>query len=182
MASIANPPTVRPIDAEKDPDARAVPLSNGGFSYVDKEDFDIVSSLKWWKSVNGYAIHQHGPHANPTCYRMHRFILGAVKGQMLDHINRNKLDNRRCNLRLVSAGENVQNVAVKRNNSTGYRGITPIRDGNYRAYQAVIYKNGVRYFCGKHKDMIAAAKAYDKKARELYGEHAFVNFPEVSAR
>ena len=91
-------------------------LSNGRLAIVDAEDYPLVSRFKWW---------QAGPYAitwmNREMTYLHRFLLGLKKGdrRQVDHCNRNPLDNRRCNLRIVSPAVNYHNRGPGRNNTSG---------------------------------------------------------------
>jgi hypothetical protein len=107
---------------------------------------------------------------------MHREILGLKRGdpRMGDHIARSTLDNRRRNLRIATPAQNVMNSRKRSNNSTGFTGIWEESPGRWKAhigFQNKIIRIGV--FSGK----LEAAKAYDKKAIELHGQFASLNFP-----
>lgn len=82
-----------------------ITLLRGESTTIDGADFDLVSQHRWYLN-NGYAVARIG--GKPTC--MHVFLIGrAPSGYHIDHINRNKLDNRRANLRIVTAAENLRN-------------------------------------------------------------------------
>jgi len=84
---------------------RPITLLHGESTIIDSDDFDLVSQHRWYLN-NGYAVARIG--GKPTC--MHVFLIGrAPNGHHTDHINRNKLDNRRSNLRIVTAAENLRN-------------------------------------------------------------------------
>lgn len=99
---------------------------------------------------------------------LHRFIIKAKKGEIVDHINRNKKDNRRENLRIVSAKLNSYNKDIK--NALG-RGIYFDKSGN--RYRACISDNNKTLKLGSFKNINDAKKAYNIKSYELYGENAF---------
>lgn len=111
---------------------------------------------------------------------MHRVILGAAVGVEVDHINHNRLDNRRENLRFASRADNARNVERARG-VTGYRGVA-IRSGRFHA-QLYSKAEGARrkFFLGSFGTAEEAAHAWDAKARELYGEFAVLNFPTEAA-
>ncbi len=89
---------------------------------VDAEDYSKVSKHKWaLRSIKNselkYAYNKHSK------VWMHRMILNAPKGLLVDHINGNGLDNRKTNLRLCTHSQNMQNRKIHKNNKTGYKGV-----------------------------------------------------------
>jgi len=95
-------------------------------------------------------------------------------GMFIDHINRNKLDNRRSNLRIVTTSQNVVNCPPRKNNTSGYRGVS--KKGNM--WIAQIEKGDKKIFQESYTTPEQAAKAYDRKIKEVFGEFAYLNFPE----
>lgn len=99
--------------------ARRVPLWNRAgevtaWATVSAEDYERVASLRWFKATRGYAGHGERIKGGGTRLTlMHRFVLGLDYGdkRQADHVNRDKLDNRRENLRIVTQAQNNQNVA-----------------------------------------------------------------------
>lgn len=86
--------------------AKQVPLSNNEFATVDSDDYARIMKIgKWVKNGQGYAVKRY----HQKTLRMHQFIMGTPKGLQTDHINRNKLDNRKVNLRIVDANINTHN-------------------------------------------------------------------------
>jgi hypothetical protein len=100
---------------------------------------------------------------------MHRLIMQAPKGMVVDHINGNGLDNRRCNLRLCTPAQNRRNRHKHAGGRSRFLGVSPCGD-KWNARVAGRY-------LGLFDDEVEAAKARDRKARQLYGEHAWLNFP-----
>jgi hypothetical protein len=76
-------------------------------SLIDKEDREIVGRYKWCLSGAGYASRSKGNGENST--KLHRFLMRPPKGMVVDHINRDRLDNRKANLRIVTPQENAAN-------------------------------------------------------------------------
>lgn len=86
------------------------PLSNGGFALIDDDDYEKVSSFgKWYKNDGGYAVKKTRIHGKNISIRMHSLINDTPKGWHTDHINGDRLDNRKYNLRTVSAEMNAWN-------------------------------------------------------------------------
>lgn len=112
---------------------------------------------------------------------MHRLILGLVPGDglVVDHRNGNGLDNRRCNIRTATRSNNQHNQRLGRaNNTSGYKGVTRRRGPCRRKpWRACIRHERRTVFIGHFATPEAAAAAYDRKAAELFGEFASLNFP-----
>lgn len=123
-------------------------------------------------------------YAKSTSVCIHIEILENVLGRKLedgelcDHVNRNKLDCRRVNLRLASKKQNNVNRAIQANNASGFKGVC--WDKNRNKWIVHIGLNGRNHFLGRYADTVSAAKAYDIAAKEYYGEFAVLNFPESS--
>jgi len=106
---------------------------------------------------------------------MHRQIIGKIPiGKEVDHINHNGFDNRRCNLRICSRSQNAKNSKIRKNNTSGYNGVT--FDKRAKKWRAQIWKDNCRIHIGLFEDKKIAARAVDKKAVELFGEFAVLNF------
>lgn len=134
-------------------------LFSGEVTNVDDEYFDMLSKYKWYNK-NGYAVRYKRTKGKLKCFRMHRQIMGAISGQCIDHIDRNPLNNLKNNLRFVSFQENSFNRSVKKRK---FKGVY-LRSGNYRA---TIKFNKKYFYLGTYKTDIAAAYAYNKKAKSL---------------
>lgn len=149
-----------------------VMLGHGNFALVDKGDESSVDARRWYKSRFGYAVRFSGG----KVIWMHRQILG-VSGRhiQVDHINRNKLDNRRSNLRVSDARLNQGNRPKPncKNPTSKFKGV-------YWSKSAKKFYTQIRTLEGKRKNIFFeietdAAKAYNKYARYYFGEHAFLN-------
>lgn len=146
---------------------------------VDAKDFNFLSSFKWNVQVGrgyAYAVTPVGDRKNRTYLKMHRLITEAPKGMVVDHKNKNTLDNRRCNLRVCYVHQNATNSIRK--NGKKYRGVSTTRSNTF---QVQIKSKNKNIYCGKFKNEIDAAKKYDEMAKILHGEFAVLNFPEVSS-
>lgn len=158
--------------------AKELSLSRGrAVALVDDDDFAVLSKRKWTYSPLGYAYTCTMKNYKKTTHYLHRVIMEADKGQIVDHINGNGLDNRRSNLRIGTQRQNLANIKMSPKNTSGYKGVIKGR----KKWIAQIYFriNGKRnnIYIGAFDNPIDAAKAYDKKAIELHGEFARPNFP-----
>jgi hypothetical protein len=165
---------------------RTIPLSRGLVALVDDEDYERVTAMGSWSAqADGrtfYArkrIYQQG--AGRGSYvpslLMHVFILGCPG---VDHRNGDGLDNQRANLRPATHSQNMGNKRLYRNSTSGFKGVTR-NTGSGRPWRAAVKANSQRHHLGYFDTAEAAARAYDAAARELFGEFARPNFPEVSA-
>ncbi len=149
--------------------AKWIPLTREQFSLVDEADFETVSSFNWMVH-GGYAARAEGPR-NGYVIRLHRFLLGAPDGQSVDHINHDTLDNRRANLRLASASDQMANRLIGKNNTSGFKGV--FLDARKMRWIARIGRG--RTFLGLFDSPEEAAEAYDTAARNRFGEFACTN-------
>jgi hypothetical protein len=145
----------------------AISLGNGGVTFVDDDDFDWLNQWKWHRNSGGYVWRT----VKTGKVTLHRLITGAGPGQHVDHINHDRLDNRRANLRLCTPRENNWNRPGS--SFSGLKGVSPFR-GRWRA---VITLGGRQLWLGLHETAEAAARAYDEAATKHFGDFAFLNYP-----
>lgn len=109
---------------------------------------------------------------------LHRVVMNAKQGQIVDHINGDPLDNRRENLRIVTHAQNAQNTRKQSGNqSSKFKGVS--YNKSLKQYQAYIKKGGKRYHIGYYDYELAAAKAYDSKAKLMFGKYAKLNLEDA---
>lgn len=156
-----------------------VPISGGLFAKIDQADADVVLSYSWHlrKTSGDHVYAQTSIRRGKSVkrLRMHHLIVPRMPGTVTDHINGDTLDNRRANLRRCSVAQNCQNQALGKRNTSGYRGVSWQADK--RRWRAYISVNGRKRFLGRYTQAEDAARAFDKAAREIWGEFATLNFP-----
>lgn len=101
---------------------KAISLSKGAVAFVDDEDYEALRQWRWYLHSEGYAARSiHGPKRQMVY--MHRQLISPPEGMEVDHRNRNRCDNRRCNLRVVTHGQNARNKKRRRDNVSGFNGV-----------------------------------------------------------
>jgi hypothetical protein len=152
---------------------RPIPLTRGEFALVDARDYYRLTKYNWHVNVNGNTIYATRKERGKSVM-MHRVIMDAPDHLSVDHIDHNGLNNRRSNLRLCTHAQNACNK-LSRYGASRFKGVywNKIR----KKWVVTIQHNNKIYHIGYFEDQIAAAKAYDKKAAELHGEFACLNFP-----
>lgn len=142
----------------------------GFLAKIDVNDFDLVNKYKWYFSGKYAARNYKKENGKKSIQFMHIFLMGTPRGMDTDHINGDKLDNRRSNLRVVTRSQNMSNLwKVQRNSSSKFKGVCWDRKKRKWLVQA----NGK--FVGYFKDELAAATAYDNVAMVVYGGNAILN-------
>lgn len=152
--------------------AREIPLTRGKVAIVDDEDYDTLKKWKWYCTGDGYARRHEYDAATKKrrSYAMHRQMMQTPQGMETDHINGNKLDNRRCNLRICTTEQNQWNVGLKVDNTSGFKGVFWRKDR--KKWQAMINKRGRRVHLGYFEAPEQAHAAYCNAAKEARGEFA----------
>ena len=137
---------------------------------IDDCDAARVSGMSWRLHSRGYVV--SSVRGGGMIY-LHRLLTGATSGVQVDHIDHDRLNNRRANLRLASAAQNNRNSAISRRNRTGFKGVS--RKGGRGPFRAFIGDDGRRIFLGSFPDAASAARAYDQAAVAIYGDFASPN-------
>ncbi len=152
---------------------KLIKLSKGQFTKVSDSDFENLSKFKWSAEYmpkrNKYYAIGHTP-AYKNSIRMHTVIMSPPKGKCVDHINGDTLDNTRENLRICTQRQNTFNRVISNRNTTGYKGVCKRKRDNGFVYQASIGCNGKFQHIGMFNTAAEASEAYEKKAKEIYGE------------
>ena len=155
---------------------KIIPLTQGKVAKVDDDKFEYLSKWKWYYSSEGYAARNGKTNPTHEVIYMHREIIKAPVGMEVDHINGDRTDNHLSNLRLCTKAQNQINIGIRRNNTSGFKGVYFDKWTNKWHSQIVI--NGKRKNLGRYNTAEEAAKAYDKSAKANFGEFVRLNFPE----
>lgn len=141
-----------------------------GKALIDIEDIDKVKNIKWHKSDlqrNTYYCTSN----NSKCRRLHRLIMDITDDNMVvDHINHNGLDNRKCNLRICTNSQNICNCKIPKNNKSGHKEVYWSIDKNKWTAQITI--NNKTKYLGRYDKLEDAIKARKEAAEKYYGEYA----------
>jgi len=158
---------------------KTIPLTKGKVALVDDADFEWLNQHKW------HAIQPNPPHGSFYAARrdmaqseryvyMHNVILGVLG---VDHRDSNGLNNQRSNLRPASPRENASHQRLQHRKKGGFKGVSrpAIATGMSHLWFAYINHKGKRRYLGYFVNATDAARAYDAKAIELFGEFALTN-------
>lgn len=160
--------------------AKEIKLTRGYVALVDDEDYEKVSQLKGRPNLSKRAdgtvrdVYARGRLPERKDVKLHRFVLGLTDPKVIvDHINHNGLDCRKENLRITDCSGNGANRVLSVNNTSGFKGV------HWYARKALwhvfVYFRQKPVHVGYFSDHKEAAKAYDSKAVELFGEFALTN-------
>lgn len=155
-------------------------------SVIDAEDWPRVRMIKWYPQnkkkgpiyikgkIGRSGVGKGNYRGNPPCgdlftIQLHRLIMSFPEGLLVDHIDRNPLNNKKSNLRCATRQQNCFNVAP----TAKYKGVRR----EWLKFSSRIHFNGKTKYIGSFKTEIEAAVAYDNEAKILFGEFAFLNFP-----
>ncbi len=168
-------PTVWGVPPEPPNDkVRYIPLTRGLYAIVDTKNYAWLSRYKWHaqRGDRGNTFYACRTHRGRSVF-MHREIMKPPHGMVVDHINGNGLDNREDNMRNCTQLQNSQNNR-RATGKSRFKGVFPRGD----KWQAAVQHNGEAIYLGLFDDEVEAAKARDRKAFELAGEFAYLNFPD----
>ena len=160
---------------------RKIPLGDGLFTLVEPRDFYTFNKSHWFPRVRGSCIYAarfiYKPDGKLKMLSLHREIINAPAGLLVDHRNNDGLDNRKANLRFATHAENSRNKRKTRSKtSSRFVGVFLVkRSGRWKA---AIQSNGKTINLGTFDSEIDAAKAYDEAARKYHKDFARLNFPE----
>lgn len=135
---------------------------------IDEEDYNALSRIKW-EICKGYVKGK----INGTHIRLSRYIMKCNDRELVvDHINGNRFDNRKENLRICTQQQNACNTHRQKLPKSGYRGVMQTN----KKWSAVITKNGIKTYLGTYNTKEEAAKSYDNASKQIHGEYGILNF------
>lgn len=158
---------------------KEIRLTQNKTALVDNEDYEWLNRWKWYarKHRRTYYASRTGRVSdgvkNGVQIQMHREILNTPVGMDSDHKDRDGLNNQRFNLRVCTNQQNQMNRRIQINKLSNYKGVTA---DDFDNWIARIQHKAKSYYLGYFNSEVAAARAYDKRALELYGEFASLNF------
>lgn len=146
----------------------------GMVALVDDEDYQRLSEFRWNLHSAGYAVSGIKISGKKICLYMHRMVMDNPKN-VVDHINFDKLDNRKINLRECTQQENCWNSSPV--GGRAFKGVS--LDKRNKKWKSYIRSEDRQVFLGYFKTEEEAAKAYDRGARKFFGVFARLNFPDI---
>jgi hypothetical protein len=154
---------------------KEIPLSKGKVAIVDDEMFEYLNQWSWYCQKSGYAARSYRKDGGFKHDRMHRVIINAAKGDIVDHINGDKLDNRKENLRLATPSQNNYNRGLASNSTSGFKGVTWNKKTNKWIARIYVDRKGIHL--GSFEYKVDAALAYNEAAFKYHGE--FANYNQI---
>ncbi len=162
-----------------DGDIAQIQLTRGFTAIIDAKDVHLVDGFNWQAMVcprTVYACRTDRTSGKPKSVLLHRVIMGEPDGLDVDHVSGNGLDNRRLNLRLATKTQNNHNQRIRKDNTSGYKGVyLDAKSGKWRARVKI---DGKQHNLGYHNTPEEAHAARCKAANELHGK--FVNHGEYA--
>ena len=149
---------------------KKIKLTQGQFALVDDDCFEYLNQWKWHARKSDSAFYASRDEYGKKIH-MHRVVITAAADVFVDHKDGNGLNNQTSNLRICSNSQNQRNR--KSINKYGYKGVNK----NGEKYRAHIRMGEVEFISKGFDSVEEAAHAYDEKAKELFGEFAWLNFP-----
>lgn len=154
-----------------------ISLNKGNCTIVDNDEYEKFGNLTWF-ICNGYAKRSfrlksvERSKSNRQAH-LHREILNAPKGMCIDHINGDKLDNRKSNLRLCTNQENIRNSKVMIKNTSGFKGVSWMKSKS--KWRARIKVNMREIHLGLFASKLDAVRCYNKGAKRYFSDFAYIN-------
>jgi len=146
-----------------------IPLTKGAQVTVDECDLDFLSQYKWYLGPGGYAARRQGK----TIFMHHYLVDVPTALHQVDHINGDRLDNRKANLRVCARIDNAKNRIMNKNNKSGFKGVYFFRPT--KKWQSQIKSDTKRIHLGYFNSKEEAAEAYNRAALIHHREFARLN-------
>jgi hypothetical protein len=151
---------------------KKIKLTKSKFALVDNSDFEELNKYKWYCFKYGntyYAMRSSNRiKGKQTVIKMHRFLMNPLKGQQIDHVDGNGLNNQRKNLRICNHSENQRNKKIYKSNISGFKGVSWNKNAN--KWQSFIRVDSKRIHLGYFKSKLSAFETYCKASVEFHGK------------
>lgn len=131
---------------------------------IDIEDIEKVKKYKWYKNARGYVENK----SKTERLLLHRYIFEEIDGYIIDHINRDKLDNRKSNLRYATKSQNGMNKCIQSNNTSGYTGV--YWDKSRNKWLVSIQVNSKQINLGRYNNINEAIEVRKNAELKYFGE------------
>lgn len=155
---------------------KTIELTKGRVALVDDEDYEWLILFKWHCTSKGYAsrsVYNSETKKMGRVY-MHRLIVGITdSSSQIDHIDGNRLNNQRENLRLANFSQNQANSPKEKGKTSRFKGVTWNKTG--KSWMSVIIVNAQNMYLGNYQTQEAAALAYNDAAIKYFGSFALLN-------
>ena len=154
-------------------DLAYITLTKGYTAVIDAADAELVGRYAWCALVQSHGAYAYRTDCSgdkPEAVYLHRLLMDAPADLYVDHIDGDRLNNRRDNLRLATHAENMRNMKRPRTNTSGFKGVYWSRQ--HSKWRARIMHNGKQHCLGLFDCPQEAHAAYCKAAEELHGEFA----------
>lgn len=138
---------------------------------IDKEDTEKCKKHHW-NITDGYLAYSYIANKKESSLRIHRYLINVPEDKIVDHINGDPLDNRKCNLRICTKLENAWNRTTNKDSKTGYKGITLTK---WNTYEVSIAYKGNKIYLGAYKIKKDAIEARRKAELKYFGEYSYLN-------
>ena len=157
---------------------KLLPLTNGQFAKVDDDIYEQIKNYTWRVSERGYVNRNEmrKGRVQRTVY-LHKLVCPSPLGMKTDHINGDKYDCQKSNLRVCTQRQNIQNKSKQKNGKSIYKGVYPHPIN--KTWIAGMTVNNKSVYLGSFKEERHAAMCYDIWAKDLHGEFAKLNFPSL---
>lgn len=153
---------------------KKIKLTRNKFTIIDDESYCYFENHSWHVTKQGYVARRYTYAKGKTkIILIHRIIMNCPSGLMVDHINRNSLDNRKSNLRICNKSQNAANSKIASNNTSGYRGVKWSKIG--KKWMSSIRVMGKDIYLGYFFNKLDAARTYNKAAEKYFGKFAYLN-------
>ena len=141
----------------------------GKYALVDDDIFEKANKYSWHIETTGYPARSYRINYKRFNELLHHFVIGKPSnGFVVDHINRNKLDNRKQNLRFISYGQNIVNSNLRTDNTSGHTGVRVVVRNNRTYWQAYGSENGKQKHLGYFKNRAKAILVRESWAKSLF--------------